>query len=84
MKIIKIGALWCPTCIIMKSKLKELAMSRPRLIVNFVDIDESPEIKQRYAIEDVPTIIVLDDADNVVEKFQGATALDRLLKSIEE
>jgi thioredoxin-like negative regulator of GroEL len=68
----------------MKSKLKELAMSRPRLIVNFVDIDESPEIKQKYAIEDVPTIIVLDDADNVVEKFQGATALDRLLKSIEE
>jgi thioredoxin-like negative regulator of GroEL len=67
----------------MKSRLKELQERNPQLAVEFFDIDENPELKQKYSIDDVPMIIVLDDAGNIVNKFQGATALDRLLKIIE-
>lgn len=84
MKIIKIGAVWCPICIVFKNKLLEIQKQNPSLQVEYVDIDENPEIKQQYGIDDVPMIVVLDDANNIMAKFQGESALTNLLKFIEK
>ncbi|MFH0814980.1 MAG: thioredoxin family protein [Candidatus Falkowbacteria bacterium] len=84
MKIIKIGAIWCPVCIVLKNNLMEFQKQNPDLRVEYIDIDDNPEVKQKYEIDDVPVIVVLDDTNNVVTKFQGEDALNNLLKFIEK
>jgi len=46
--------------------------SQLALPVQFIDATESAELAQRFGINSVPTIVVLDAADNVLKRHTGA------------
>lgn len=84
MKILKIGADWCPDCIIMRLRFNEIEKEIPGLETEFIDIDKNKEIKKERNIEDIPTFIFLDKNNQEFLRLQKLIEKDDLLKIIKE
>lgn len=59
-RVIIFGASWCGNCP-REAELAKLADEFPNIVIEHVDIDESPGLKQFFGIKQVPTFVVLDD-----------------------
>ena len=84
MQIIKIGALWCPGCLVMKkiwNKINDLYE------LDIVDLDydmDSEEVK-KYNVGDVlPVIIFLDNDGNELERLIGEQKESKLISLIDK
>ena len=75
MRIIKFEADWCGPC-----KASQAHIDKIGLQVERVDVDASPELAQEYKVASLPTVVVLDDDGNEVERIIGfnPNALSRL------
>ena len=84
MKVIKIGAIWCNGCLVMKPRWGEIEKENPSLETEFYDFDESPEIVKKYSVdENLPVAIFLDKDGNELKRFNGEVEKDELLKALE-
>ena len=79
MKLLKLGAEWCQPC---KSLSKTIAESNLSIRVDEVDIDEHPEIAAKHMVRGVPTLILLNDAGDVLKRHTGAMNNAQLLEFI--
>lgn len=84
MKVIKIGAVWCPGCVIMKPRWEEIEKEIPELETEYFDADENKEILEKYEVKNLPTFIFLDKDENVILKMDGEIDKEELLKIIEK
>lgn len=61
MKIIKIGAVWCSSCLIMKSRFNDLIKDKDIKIDEY-DYDDATEIMNNYGISsDILPIYIRED-----------------------
>ena len=74
-------ASWCGPCRMVGPILDEIAEERDDIKVCKVDIDEQPELANRYRIMSVPTLIVLKDG-NVIEQSVGAKPKHQILAMV--
>ena len=59
--LLEFGASWCGPCHIIAPGIKKLAIEYDgRVKFGFLDVDEDVEIKVKYGVRDLPTIILLD------------------------
>ena len=63
--VIDFWAPWCGPCKMMAPVVDKLATNNPDLKVGKVDIDESPQIAQKYNVMSIPTIIIFKDGEPV-------------------
>lgn len=84
MKILRIGADWCPECIIMRLRFAEIQKEIPDLKTEFIDIDQNPEIKKEWKIEGIPTFIFLDNQGQEFLRLQKLIEKEDLIKIITE
>ncbi len=84
MKILKIGAVWCPGCVIMKPLWEEIEKELPELETEYFDADENKEILEKYEVKNLPTFIFLDKEGNVLLKKENEVSKEDLLEMIEE
>ena len=49
---------WCPPCRALAPSLEALAEERPDLVVGKLNVDDHPEIAERYGVSSIPTVIV--------------------------
>ncbi|MCD4731471.1 MAG: thioredoxin [Bacteroidales bacterium] len=86
--VLEFGASWCGPCHIIAPIMEELAIEYDR-IIKFckLDTDENAEIKEKYGISDLPTILLLNNgsvADIIVgtkPKSEIKMKIDNLLNS---
>ncbi len=82
MKIIKIGAIWCPGCLIMKKVWKNIE-SKYTLNIKELDYDMDAEEVSKYQVGNVlPVIIFLDDNDIELERLIGEQKEETIEKLI--
>ena len=84
MKVLKIGAEWCPGCVIMRPRWAEIEKEVPDLETIYYDADENEELLKKYEIKDLPAFIFLDKNEEVLLKMDGEIDKEELLKIIEE
>jgi thiol-disulfide isomerase/thioredoxin len=86
MKVIKIGAEWCSGCIVMRPRWKKVEEENPWVITEYYDYDESPEIIDKYGLEEakLPTFIFLDKDDNEIDRKAGEFSVKEITKLILE
>lgn len=82
MKLIEFYATWCGPCKIQKPIVERLSKEL-QMDVRYVDIDEEPEIANKYEIRAVPSIVVLDDQDKFVKKLVGLQMMPTLKANIQ-
>jgi thioredoxin 1 len=75
-------ATWCGPCKALAPKLEEVAQESPQAKVIKVNIDDSPELADRYGVKSVPTLIVFRDGQ-VAAKQRGAVSKARLKTMLE-
>ena len=84
MKIIKIGAIWCPGCLVMK-KIWNNILNNYDIDVMELDYDMDNEEVRKYDIGKVlPVVIFLDNNDNELERIVGEQTESKIVEMIEK
>ena len=86
-KIIKYGASWCAPCRNFKDTFEKVQNIDEYKDITFesVDIeDDGRDIEvEKYSIRSVPTVVMLDENDNLLYKVSGNIPLAQLITLIE-
>jgi thiol-disulfide isomerase/thioredoxin len=85
MKVIKIGAMWCPACIITNKYWKNLKNEYQN--VNFIDYDidlDEEKVKEYNIGKILPEIIIFDDEDKEIKRIVGEKKQEEIEKEIGE
>ena len=75
MEVLRFTASWCQPCKALAKQLDELGLAGS---VTAVDIDEQPELAQKYGVRGVPTLVAVDNGKEV-KRMVGIKAKDILI-----
>jgi thiol-disulfide isomerase/thioredoxin len=86
MKVIKIGAVWCPGCLVMRPIWKRIEAENLWLVTEYYDFDERKDIADKYSVKSgvLPVFVFLDKDDNEVLRLTGEVSRERILQAIHE
>jgi len=85
MKIIKIGAIWCPGCLVMKKVWKNIMNDYSNLNITDLDYDmNSDEVSKYNPGKVLPVVIFFDSNNNELERLIGEQSEDNLRKAIDK
>jgi thioredoxin 1 len=65
MVLVDFYADWCGPCRLQSTILDEFVKSHPEATIVKVDIDDSPELAERFAIVSIPTLVMLRNGETV-------------------
>lgn len=69
---------WCGPCRMMSPVIDEIADERPDILVGKVNVDNDPELANRFGIVSIPTFIVLKNGTPVAQTI-GVKPKDSIL-----
>jgi thioredoxin 2 len=82
--VVDLWAPWCGPCRMVSPALAQVATElRGRIKLVKVNVDDSPKIQQRFAVQAIPTLLVLRHGE-VAARQAGAAPAARLRAWIEE
>lgn len=85
MRILRFGAIWCPSCLVMKSRWQKLQKTDASLVFTDIEYDEQPELVKKYQIGTLlPVVLFLSDEDKELVRLVGEKPLPELKKVWEE
>ena len=77
-------ALWCAPCKVQSPVLKEVAAELgSRIKIIKIDVDQNPEIANRYNIQGVPTLMIFKNGEEV-DKMVGFQPKQHLKSKLEQ
>ena len=81
-KLLKFEANWCAPCKymapIVENVLSDNVYSDLRLICINIDDESSQEAIQQFGIRSIPTLILLDDNDQIINKLIGSANAEQI------
>ncbi len=83
MKVIIISAVWCPSCLIMKSRFAELEKQYPNVEFVSYDIDLDEEASTYQVGNILPVLLLLDDTETEIARLIGEQKIEEMIKTIE-
>ncbi|HEX4214425.1 MAG TPA: thioredoxin [Candidatus Dormibacteraeota bacterium] len=81
--VVDFSATWCPPCRMMEPVLTGLAAEMAdRVTVRELDVDENPDIRTRYGVLSMPTLMLFVDGEPVDRTvgFSGAGSVRRWIE----
>jgi thioredoxin 1 len=76
--LVDFWATWCGPCRQIAPVIDELAVKyEGRVSIGKVNVEEQPELAQRYGINAIPTLLLFKDGE-IVERFQGVPPRSKL------
>ena len=71
MKIIKIGAMWCPACIITNKFWNSIKTSFKDIEFVEYDIDMDEDVVEKYGNLDILPVVIIEKNDKEVKRIIG-------------
>jgi len=84
MKIIRISAVWCPSCLIMRPRFENVEKEYPNIESKSYDIDLDEEASFYNVGHILPVFLLLDDKNNELGRLTGEQKIEVLIKMIED
>ncbi|MBI4121776.1 MAG: thioredoxin [Parcubacteria group bacterium] len=81
--MIDFAAAWCGPCKMMTPVIHELAQEVPGVKVATIDVDEHPDLGQRYNIMSLPTLLFFKDG-KVMDQMIGVQDKNDIKAKLEE
>lgn len=76
--LVDLWAQWCPPCRKMGPVIDEMArLADGRVTVGKLDVDQHPEVAERYGVRSIPTLLLFQGGE-VVDQRVGAMPLEDL------
>jgi thiol-disulfide isomerase/thioredoxin len=69
--VLYLSADWCGPCKLVKPVVFKWAEDHPEYDVKFIDIDAYPHMAETHHVQSVPTLIVLDEDANELDRYLG-------------
>lgn len=82
MEIVIVTAIWCPSCLIMRSRFEKVSHKFPNIDLNFYDIDMDEKANDYNVGNILPIFIVLQN-DVELGRLVGEHKLDTLVQMVE-
>ena len=79
--LVDFWASWCGPCKMLSPVIDEIAGERDDIKVGKVNVDEQPELAQKYGVMSIPTVLVIKGGEEV-NKSVGAVPKKALLDLI--
>jgi thiol-disulfide isomerase/thioredoxin len=84
MKVLKFGAVWCPGCLIMKPRWKEIEAEHPWLQTEYYEFDEHKDVVEKYNISALPVFVFLDKNEKEFLRLEGEIEKEKLIEIINQ
>jgi thiol-disulfide isomerase/thioredoxin len=84
MRVIKIGALWCPSCLIMNSMYAKLFNTYGLTDITEIDIDMNPEAANRWHPGTILPVVLFVENDVERHRIVGEKSKKEIIKLLEE
>lgn len=86
MEVIKIGAVWCSGCLVMRPRWAEIEKEHSWLKTQYFDFDEDEDRVKKYKLDKgkLPTFIFLDKKGKEFLRLEGEVSKEELVKIITE
>jgi len=82
--VIKFGAKWCGPCKMLGEALSRQPLNIPNVTFEEYDADKDEVIFERYHVQNVPTILILDEEGAEIDRHAGGITRDQLEKWVKE
>ena len=83
MRIIKIGAIWCPGCLVMKKVWKNIANDYSDLDITELDYDfDNAKVNKYNPGKVLPVVIFMDKDNHELERLIGEKKEEELREAI--
>lgn len=79
MKLIKISAMWCPACLIMRNVINNLDIDIEQVEYDY-DLDE--EEISKYNVGDILPVFILEDNGKEISRLIGENTKEEVLEFI--
>ena len=70
-KLIRISAVWCPACLIMRPRMQEIEKKFPNFEHIEYDFDLDEEMIAKYNVGEILPVFILLDGDKEVTRLVG-------------
>ena len=82
--LVDFWAEWCAPCRMLSPTIDQIAEDYDgKITVGKINIDEEPELAQRFGVMSIPTLILFREG-NVVSKSVGVVGKDKIAAMIDE
>lgn len=81
MKLIKLYSNSCGPCKVLENNLKQANIEHENVLVTS---DKGEELVEKYNVRNIPTLLLLDDGNNLIKKFTGILTPDKLKEFCQE
>ena len=75
------GASWCHTCEELDPIIADIVLESGVKFFKY-DVEEAPKIAEKYKINVIPCIIILDEEGNQIKKLIGKKSKEEILDSL--
>lgn len=82
MRIIRFNAVWCPGCLVMKSRWKKIINEYVDLDITNYDYDIDTDKVVEYNVGKVLPVTIFMDNDTELERLIGEVSYDKLIYTI--
>ncbi len=62
---------WCGPCRMVSPIVEEIAEQNPQYLIGKINVDQEPELAQKFHVLSIPTLVVLKDG-NIISQSAGA------------
>ena len=83
-KLIRISAVWCPACLIMRPRMQEIEKKFPNFEHIEYDFDLDEEVIAKYNVGEVLPVFILVDGDKEVTRLVGEKTVAEIENSPEK
>ncbi|MFA5048142.1 MAG: thioredoxin family protein [Patescibacteria group bacterium] len=85
MKVLKFGAVWCPGCLVMKPRWKEIETENSWLQTEYYDFDQDKEMVEKYQITNIlPVFVFLGKDGDEFLRLNGEIDKAKLIEIINQ
>ena len=74
-------ASWCAPCRMVVPIVEEIASERRDIKVGKINVDEEPELANKFSIMSIPTLVVMKNG-KIVQQVSGARPKDAILRML--
>ncbi len=73
---------WCGPCRMVSPLVDQIAQENPQYLICKINVDEEPELAQKFSVMTIPTLVVIKNGE-VVNQSSGAKPKNQILAMLE-